>query len=132
MHAGVGPVSLSDVDLAETCGASIICFNTRSMPAAVEAATRQANIDVSLLLVQMDIIFIILNIKADLWLLQKPCKRMITLEILVSSHRTLDIHLYIFLVFSSLKQAVPIRSVARRDADASSFIFCFCQIRSTK
>ena len=55
VHAGVGPVSLSDVDLAETCGASIICFNTRSMPAAVEAATRQANIDVILLLTHPDI-----------------------------------------------------------------------------
>lgn len=46
VHAGVGVVSLSDVDLAEACGACIVCFNTKSMPAAVEAATRRANIDV--------------------------------------------------------------------------------------
>ncbi|MCO5551316.1 hypothetical protein L7F22_004817 [Adiantum nelumboides] len=46
VHAGVGVVSLSDVDLAEACGASIVCFNIKSMPAAVEAAVRKANIDV--------------------------------------------------------------------------------------
>ncbi|KAI5062317.1 hypothetical protein GOP47_0022856, partial [Adiantum capillus-veneris] len=46
VHAGVGVVSLSDVDLAEACGALIVCFNTKSMPAAVEAAVRHANIDV--------------------------------------------------------------------------------------
>lgn len=49
VHSGVGAVSLSDVDLAETCGACIVCFNTRSMPTAVEAATRRANVDVSLM-----------------------------------------------------------------------------------
>ncbi|KAI5061112.1 hypothetical protein GOP47_0023617 [Adiantum capillus-veneris] len=46
VHAAVGGVSLSDVDLAEACRASIVCFNTKSMPAAVEAAVRCANIDV--------------------------------------------------------------------------------------
>lgn len=59
VHSGVGPVSLSDVDLAETCGACIICFNTRSMPAAVEAAARQANIDVRIEAVHLDIVLFI-------------------------------------------------------------------------
>lgn len=46
VHAGVGPVSLSDVDLAVACGACIVCFNIRSMAAGVEAAVRRSNVDV--------------------------------------------------------------------------------------
>ncbi|KAH7431340.1 hypothetical protein KP509_08G043600 [Ceratopteris richardii] len=46
VHTGVGIVSLSDVDLAEACNACIVCFNTKNMPAPVEAACKRANVDV--------------------------------------------------------------------------------------
>lgn len=46
VHAGVGPVSQSDVDLAETCGALIVGFNVRSMASAIDAAARLAKINV--------------------------------------------------------------------------------------
>jgi translation initiation factor IF-2 len=47
IHAGVGPISQSDVDLAEACGACVVGFNVRSMAAAVGAAARRAKINVS-------------------------------------------------------------------------------------
>jgi len=43
----VGPISQSDVDLAEACGACVVGFNVRSMAAAVGAAARRAKINVS-------------------------------------------------------------------------------------
>ncbi|CAK9201650.1 unnamed protein product [Sphagnum troendelagicum] len=46
IHAGVGPISQSDVDLAEACGACVVGFNVRSMAAAVGAAARRAKINI--------------------------------------------------------------------------------------
>eukprot|EP00249_Psilotum_nudum_P034801 c5433_g1_i1 orf=294-2711(-) len=46
VHAAVGPVSQSDLDLAQACGACIVGFNVRNMAALVESAARCAKIDV--------------------------------------------------------------------------------------
>lgn len=48
VHVGVGPVSQSDVDLAEACGACVVGFNLKSMASAVDAAARRAKIIVSM------------------------------------------------------------------------------------
>ncbi|XP_057460051.1 uncharacterized protein LOC130750458 isoform X2 [Actinidia eriantha] len=41
VHGGVGPISQSDVDLAQACGACIVGFNIRNPPTSVsQAATR--------------------------------------------------------------------------------------------
>lgn len=48
VHVGVGPISQSDVDLAQACGACIVGFNVKSPSAVAQAATR-ASIKVSLL-----------------------------------------------------------------------------------
>ncbi|KAL9235685.1 hypothetical protein vseg_010426 [Gypsophila vaccaria] len=47
VHVGVGPVSQSDVDLAQACGACIVGFNVRGMPSVSQAAG-QANIKIIL------------------------------------------------------------------------------------
>ncbi|KAJ7537975.1 hypothetical protein O6H91_11G030200 [Diphasiastrum complanatum] len=44
VHTGVGPVSQSDVDLAEACGACIVGFNVRSIGGAIDAAARRAKV----------------------------------------------------------------------------------------
>ncbi|KAL3686134.1 hypothetical protein R1sor_004156 [Riccia sorocarpa] len=46
VHAGVGPVSQSDVALAEACGACVVGFNVRTMAGAVDAAAKRAKIKV--------------------------------------------------------------------------------------
>lgn len=46
VHAGVGPVSQSDVALAEACGACVVGFNVRAMAGAVDAAAKRAKIKV--------------------------------------------------------------------------------------
>ncbi|CAM6110575.1 unnamed protein product [Calypogeia fissa] len=46
VHTGVGPVSQSDVALAEACGACVVGFNVRAMAGAVDAAARRAKIKV--------------------------------------------------------------------------------------
>ncbi|KAH9288493.1 hypothetical protein KI387_032610, partial [Taxus chinensis] len=46
IHTGVGAISQADVDLAQACGACIVGFNIRNMPSAVDAAARQANINI--------------------------------------------------------------------------------------
>lgn len=48
VHTGVGAISQADVDLAQACGAVIVGFNIRNMPSSVDAAARQANINIRL------------------------------------------------------------------------------------
>ncbi|XP_022721041.1 uncharacterized protein LOC111278663 isoform X2 [Durio zibethinus] len=46
VHVGVGPVSQSDVDLAQACGACIVGFNIKSPPSSVSMAATQASIKI--------------------------------------------------------------------------------------
>ncbi|XP_057967227.1 uncharacterized protein LOC131157252 [Malania oleifera] len=48
VHVGVGPVSQSDVDLAQACGAFIVGFNVRSPPSSISMAATQASIKIKL------------------------------------------------------------------------------------
>jgi len=48
VHTGVGAISQADVDLAQACGAIIVGFNIRNMPSSVDAAARQAKINIRL------------------------------------------------------------------------------------
>ncbi|XP_068642277.1 uncharacterized protein [Aristolochia californica] len=48
IHVGVGPISQSDVDLAETCGGCIVGFNVRDPPGSVIQAATRANIKICL------------------------------------------------------------------------------------
>ncbi|GLJ52405.1 hypothetical protein SUGI_1114740 [Cryptomeria japonica] len=45
-HKGVGAISQADMDLAQAYGACIVGFNIRNTPSSVDAAARQANINV--------------------------------------------------------------------------------------
>ncbi|KAL6176226.1 hypothetical protein ACLB2K_052861 [Fragaria x ananassa] len=44
VHVGVGPLSQSDVDLAQACGACIIGFNIKAPPSSISLAASRANI----------------------------------------------------------------------------------------
>lgn len=46
VHVGVGPISQSDIDLAQACGACIVGFNVKSPPNSISLAATQANIKV--------------------------------------------------------------------------------------
>lgn len=46
VHVGVGPVSQSDVDLAQACGACIVGFNIKSPPSSLSMEATQAGIKV--------------------------------------------------------------------------------------
>ncbi|XP_051120336.1 uncharacterized protein LOC127244068 isoform X2 [Andrographis paniculata] len=48
IHAGVGPVTQSDVDMAQACGACIVGFNVRDPPSAISLAAAQSKIKVKL------------------------------------------------------------------------------------
>ncbi|KAL1558256.1 translation initiation factor IF-2-like [Salvia divinorum] len=48
IHAGVGPVSQSDVDMASACDACVVGFNVRNPPAEVTLAATQAKIKIKL------------------------------------------------------------------------------------
>lgn len=48
VHVGVGPISQSDVDLAQACGACIVGFNVRSPPSAIGQAASRASIKIIL------------------------------------------------------------------------------------
>ncbi|KAK6138214.1 hypothetical protein DH2020_028048 [Rehmannia glutinosa] len=53
IHAGVGPVSQSDVDMAQACGACIVGFNVRDLPSAISQSATQAKIkDIGNLIVE--------------------------------------------------------------------------------
>jgi len=56
VHVGVGPVSQSDVDLAQACGACIVGFNVKSPPTALNQAAARASIKV-LLTIKLMLIF---------------------------------------------------------------------------
>ncbi|XP_043695511.1 translation initiation factor IF-2 [Telopea speciosissima] len=46
IHIGVGPISQSDVDLAQACGACIVGFNIKNPPSSVSLAANRANIKI--------------------------------------------------------------------------------------
>ncbi|XP_028779423.1 uncharacterized protein LOC114735832 isoform X2 [Neltuma alba] len=48
VHVGVGPISQSDVDLAQACGACVVGFNVKSPPSPVSQAAGRANIKIVL------------------------------------------------------------------------------------
>ncbi|KAL3620222.1 hypothetical protein CASFOL_035134 [Castilleja foliolosa] len=48
IHAGVGPVSQSDVDMAQACDACIVGFNIRDLPPAISQSANQAKIQIKL------------------------------------------------------------------------------------
>ncbi|KAK4441317.1 Translation initiation factor IF-2 [Sesamum alatum] len=48
IHAGVGPVSQSDVDMAQACSACIVGFNVRDLPTAISLSAAQAKIQIKL------------------------------------------------------------------------------------
>lgn len=48
VHVGVGPISQSDVDLAQACGACIVGFNVRNPPSSVTLSATQANIQIKI------------------------------------------------------------------------------------
>ncbi|XP_052200186.1 uncharacterized protein LOC127806743 [Diospyros lotus] len=48
VHVGVGPISQSDVDLAQACGACIVGFNVRNPPSSVSQAATRACIKIQL------------------------------------------------------------------------------------
>lgn len=43
VHMGVGPISQSDVDMAQACNACIVGFNIRSPPSPISLSAKQAN-----------------------------------------------------------------------------------------
>lgn len=49
VHGGVGPISESDVDLAQACGAFIVGFNIPSPPSSINQAANRAGIKVFIL-----------------------------------------------------------------------------------
>ncbi|KAL6954317.1 hypothetical protein U1Q18_043052, partial [Sarracenia purpurea var. burkii] len=48
VHVGVGPITQSDVDLAQACGACIVGFNVRNPPSSVSQSATRASIKVKL------------------------------------------------------------------------------------
>ncbi|KAG8659074.1 hypothetical protein MANES_02G013600v8 [Manihot esculenta] len=46
VHVGVGPISHSDVDLAQACGACIVGFNVKTPPSSVSLAATRAKIKI--------------------------------------------------------------------------------------
>ncbi|WOL09810.1 translation initiation factor 2 [Canna indica] len=48
VHVGVGPITQSDIDMAEACGACIVGFNIRNPPSAITLAANKANIKICL------------------------------------------------------------------------------------
>ncbi|KAL2517242.1 Translation initiation factor 2 [Abeliophyllum distichum] len=48
IHAGVGPLSQSDIDMAKACGACIVGFNVRDPPSSIAQAATQAKVKIKL------------------------------------------------------------------------------------
>ncbi|CAA2938523.1 translation initiation factor IF-2, mitochondrial [Olea europaea subsp. europaea] len=48
VHAGVGPISQSDIDMAQACGACIVGFNVRDPPSSIALAATQAKVKIKL------------------------------------------------------------------------------------
>lgn len=48
VHVGVGPISQSDIDMAEACGACIVGFNVRNPPNSISLAAAQAGVKIKL------------------------------------------------------------------------------------
>lgn len=48
VHVGVGPISQSDVDLAQACNACIVGFNVRTPPTSISQAAAQAGVKMKL------------------------------------------------------------------------------------
>ncbi|XP_024026940.1 uncharacterized protein LOC21395318 [Morus notabilis] len=48
VHVGVGPISQSDLDLAQACGACIVGFNIKSPPSSISLEATQAGIKIFL------------------------------------------------------------------------------------
>lgn len=48
IHAGVGPISQSDIDMAQACGACIVGFNVRDPPSSIALAATQAKVKIKL------------------------------------------------------------------------------------
>ncbi|KAL6011935.1 hypothetical protein ACLOJK_002401 [Asimina triloba] len=48
VHTAVGPVSQSDVDLAQACGACIVGFNIRDLPSSVSQEANRAGVKIRL------------------------------------------------------------------------------------
>ncbi|XP_078177360.1 translation initiation factor 2, small GTP-binding protein [Carex rostrata] len=46
VHVGVGPISQSDVDMAQACNACIVGFNLRSLPSPISTSAKKANIKI--------------------------------------------------------------------------------------
>lgn len=46
VHVGVGPISQSDVDLAQACNACIVGFNVRTPSTSISQAAAQAGVKV--------------------------------------------------------------------------------------
>ncbi|XP_060206907.1 uncharacterized protein LOC132634826 [Lycium barbarum] len=46
VHGGVGPISESDVDLAQACGAFIVGFNIRTPPSSINQSATQAGVKI--------------------------------------------------------------------------------------
>ncbi|CAI0443747.1 unnamed protein product [Linum tenue] len=48
VHVGVGPISQSDIDLAQACGACIIGFNVKTPPGSVSLAATKSDVKIML------------------------------------------------------------------------------------
>ncbi|XP_027081444.1 uncharacterized protein LOC113781276 [Coffea eugenioides] len=48
VHVGVGPISQSDIDMAEACSACIVGFNVRNPPSSISLAATQAGVKIKL------------------------------------------------------------------------------------
>lgn len=46
IHAGVGPITSFDIDMASSTGASIVAFNVKVADASVDALAKQKAVDV--------------------------------------------------------------------------------------
>jgi translation initiation factor IF-2 len=70
VHVGVGPISQSDIDLAQACGACIVGFNVKSSPTSLSQAASRASIKVltsKLMLLFNHIAVLVKILTRELW-----------------------------------------------------------------